>query len=101
MCPRNFCELCKECLRRRALFEKSDNHRQQVKGLGPDFPVRAGQFFGPMRRLLFGSARPNALAASPLRACASQKDYDAERFGVCNSGTTEAREQSVVVYACS
>ena len=65
MCLRNFCELCKECLRRRAFFEKSDNHRQLVKGLGPDFPVRAGQFLADASRFLFGHAQANSLAVSP------------------------------------
>jgi hypothetical protein len=64
MCLRNFRELCKKCLRRRAYFEKSDNHRQQVQGLGPDFPVRAGQFLG--RWHLFSLARQANPLAAPL-----------------------------------
>ena len=67
----------------------------------PGFPRPGGSVFGPMASVLSGRAKPIPSRPRSFRACAPQKDYDGERFGMCNSRTTDACKQSVVAYACS
>src|SRR5262249_41335641 len=68
----------------------------------PGFPRPGGSvFLRPCVR--FSRAAPKRIPSRPRnsRACASRKDYDGERFAMCNSRTTDTCEQSVVAYACS
>jgi hypothetical protein len=57
----------------------------------PGFPRPGGSVFWPTRLCSPSATRKRIrLRLRRSRACAAHKDYDGERFGVCNSGTTDA-----------
>src|SRR5215469_16984022 len=62
----------------------------------PGFPRPGGSVFGRCVCSFLATRKRIRLWPPHSRACASHKDYDVERFGMCHSGTTEACEQSVV-----